>query len=79
MLESSFSALASEPSLHTQVNSVLNPKPYYADLLEIVFEDQAVERNLDCMFFLEAVGITENTLSSDDYQKIQEFKNSISF
>ena len=31
------------------------------------------------MFSIEAVGITENTLSSYDYQKIQEFKNSISF
>ena len=79
MLESSFSALASEPSLHTQVNSVLNPKPYYADSLEIVFENQPVERNLDCMFFLETVGTTENTLSSNDYQKIQELKNFISF
>ena len=74
-----FSALAAEPSLHTQVNFVLNSKPYYADPLENVFEDPAVERNLDRMFSLEVVGITENTLSSYDYLKIQEFENSISF
>ena len=79
MPESSFSVLAAEPSLHTQVNFVLNPKPYYADPLESIFEHLAVERNLDRMFSLEDVGITENTLSSNDYQKIQELKNSISF
>ena len=50
-----------------------------ADPLESVFEDQGIKRNLDRMFSLEAVGITENTLSSYDYQKIQEFKNFISF
>ena len=64
MPEYSFTELAEEPSFHTQVDFVLNPKPYYANSLESVFEDPAVERNLDRMFSLEAVGITENTLSS---------------
>ena len=45
--ECSFSVLAVEHSLHTQVNFVLNTKPYYADPLESVFEKLAVERNLD--------------------------------
>ena len=70
MPDCSFSALATEPSLHTQVNFVLNPKPYNADSLESIFEDPAVERNLDCLFSLKAVRITENTLSSYDYQKL---------
>ena len=66
MPKCSFSALTVESSLHTQVNFVLNPKPNYADTLESVFEHPAVERNLDHMFSLEAVGNTENTLSSYD-------------
>ena len=77
--ECSFRAFDTEPSLHTQVNFVLNPKPHYADPLESVFEDPVVERNIDRMFSFEAVGITENNLNSYVYQKIQEFKNSISF
>ena len=79
MLKCNFSALAAEPTLHTQMNFVLNLKSYYADSLESVFEDLAVEKNIDRMFYVEAVWITKNTLSSYDYQKIQEFKNSISF
>ena len=68
-----------EPYLHTQGNFALNPKPDYVDPVESVFEDPVVKRNLDRIFSLEAVGITENTLSAYDYQKIQEFKNPISF
>ena len=79
MPECNFSILASEPSPPTRVNFVLKPKPFYVDPLKSVFEDPAIERNLHRMFSREAVEITENTLSSYDYQKIQEFKNSISF
>ena len=61
------------------MNFVLNPKPYYVDPLESVFEDPVVERNFDCLFSLEAIGITENTLSSYDYKKIQEFKIPLPF
>ena len=50
MPECSFSVLAAEPSPHTQVNFVLNPKPSCTDPLESVFEDPAVERILDCIF-----------------------------
>ena len=46
MLECSFSALAVEPSLHTQVNFVLNPKHYYADPLASIFEGPSVKRVL---------------------------------
>ena len=58
MPECSFSSLTAEPSLHTQVNFVLNPKLYYADPLESVLKTQRSKETL------EAVGITENTLSS---------------
>ena len=55
--------MIAEPSLYTQVNFVLNPKPYYADPLEIIFEDPAVERNHDRMFSLEAPMITRKSRS----------------
>ena len=66
MPEYSFSTLVAESSLHTQVNFALNPKSYYADPLESVFEDLVCEKNLDRMFSFEALRITENTLSSYD-------------
>ena len=60
------------------VNSCLEPKVFYEDGLAPLFDESAVERNIEKMLNCDALATNESLeLSSYDQEKIKQFESSI--
>lgn len=62
----------------THVYYVLEPRSEYFDPVDS-FCDSLVERKIEKLFDLESLGISENTFSDYDRDKLRDFQNSISY
>ena len=60
------------------VNSVMSPKKSYFDPVGDVVKDSDIESNLDQMFRVESLGITDDSVSDFDSQQINKFREGIS-
>ena len=62
----------------TQIYYVLNPKSEYFDPYDN-FSESSVKRTVDKKFCLETLNVVENSVNDYDWDKIDSFRNSISY
>ena len=64
--------------VHVQiVNAVLQPERNYFDPINDVVSDSSVEGNLDYLFNMESIGITDDDVSDFDRNQIEKFRDGI--
>ena len=79
-IESNFNTIISKVTCPTtHINFVLEPKYYYDDPTDCLFEDSLVERGVDRMFNIDSLGIDASLDDVSDYDKsmIDQFEKGI--
>ena len=61
------------------MNSVINPIKSHFDPINDVISESAIDGNLDQLFKIESLGITDDSVSDFDKEMIDDFKQGICF